>query len=149
MCSSDLHGLEDFSHLEVVFLFDRVDPDAVEWGSRHPRGNPAWPEVGILAQRAKDRPNRLGVSRCELVTVEGFDLVVRGLDAVPRSDWPPVLITHLAFQVMVGLGSLMVLAALWVIVCWVRGRDVVASRPLLTLLAWLDRKSTRLNSSHT
>ena len=77
-----VHGLEDFSHLEVVFIFDRVDPDAVEWGSRHPRGNPAWPEVGILAQRAKDRPNRIGVSRCELVTVEGVDLVVRGLDAV-------------------------------------------------------------------
>ena len=83
-----VHGLEDFSHLEVVFIFDRVDPDAVEWGSRHPRGNPAWPEVGILAQRAKDRPNRIGVSRCELVTVEGFDLVVRGLDAV---DGTPVL----------------------------------------------------------
>jgi tRNA-Thr(GGU) m(6)t(6)A37 methyltransferase TsaA len=83
-----LRGLEDFSHLEVVFLFDRVDPDAVEWGSRHPRGNRHWPRVGILAQRAKDRPNRIGVSRCELVAVEGADLVVRGLDAV---DGTPVL----------------------------------------------------------
>ncbi|MFM7271200.1 MAG: SAM-dependent methyltransferase [Actinomycetes bacterium] len=83
-----VRGLEDFSHLEVVFLFDRVDPDAVEWGSRHPRGNPDWPRMGILAQRAKDRPNRIGVSRCELVKVEDVDLVVRGLDAV---DGTPVL----------------------------------------------------------
>ena len=59
-------GLEGFSHLEVVFLFDRVDPAAVELGARHPRGNRAWPRVGIFAQRAKDRPNRLGVSRCRL-----------------------------------------------------------------------------------
>ena len=83
-----VRGLDEFSHLEVVFVFDRVDADAVEWGSRHPRGNPEWPRVGILAQRAKDRPNRIGVSRCELAGVDGTDLLVRGLDAV---DGTPVL----------------------------------------------------------
>ena len=83
-----VRGLADFSHVEVVFVFDRVDPERVEWGARHPRGNPEWPSVGILAQRAKDRPNRIGVSRCELLAVEGTDLVVRGLDAV---DGTPVL----------------------------------------------------------
>lgn len=83
-----VRGLDAFSHLEVVFVFDRVDPDAVEWASRHPRGNPEWPRVGILAQRAKDRPNRIGVSRCELVAVEGLEVRVRGLDAV---DGTPVL----------------------------------------------------------
>ena len=41
-----------FSHVEVVFVFDRVDPDTVELGARHPRGNTNWPTVGILAQRA-------------------------------------------------------------------------------------------------
>ena len=46
------------------------------------RGNPGWPRVGIFAQRAKDRPNRLGVSRCSLLKVDGRDLHVRGLDAV-------------------------------------------------------------------
>lgn len=75
-------GLDAFSHLEVVFLFDRVDPAAVATGSRHPRGNRAWPRVGIFAQRAKDRPNRLGVSRCALERVDGLDLHVSGLDAV-------------------------------------------------------------------
>jgi tRNA-Thr(GGU) m(6)t(6)A37 methyltransferase TsaA len=75
-------GLDAFSHLEVIYLFDRVDPDAVEHGARHPRGNPDWPRVGIFAQRAKDRPNRLGVSRCRLLAVDGLDLSVAGLDAV-------------------------------------------------------------------
>jgi tRNA (adenine37-N6)-methyltransferase len=81
-------GLDAFSHLEVVFLFDRVDPGRVETGARHPRGNPDWPRVGIFAQRAKDRPNRLGVSRCVLERVDGLDLHVAGLDAV---DGTPVL----------------------------------------------------------
>ena len=42
----------------------------------------------MFAQRAKMRPNRLGVSSCRLLGVEGLDLRVRGLDAV---DGTPVL----------------------------------------------------------
>ena len=81
-------GLADFSHVEVVFLFDRVDPDSVCEHSRRPRGNPDWPEVGIFAQRAKDRPNRLGLCTCAVVAVDGMSIEVRGLDAV---DGTPVL----------------------------------------------------------
>jgi tRNA-Thr(GGU) m(6)t(6)A37 methyltransferase TsaA len=83
-----LAGLDEFSHVEVVYVFDRVDPADVETGARHPRGNEAWPRVGIFAQRAKDRPNRIGVSVCRLVRVEELDLHVAGLDAV---DGTPVL----------------------------------------------------------
>jgi tRNA-Thr(GGU) m(6)t(6)A37 methyltransferase TsaA len=87
-----VQGLDQFSHLEVITLLDQVDPAAVHVYARRPRGNPAWPEVGILAQRAKDRVNRLGLSTCELVGVdvgvEGTVLHVRGLDAV---DGTPVL----------------------------------------------------------
>jgi tRNA-Thr(GGU) m(6)t(6)A37 methyltransferase TsaA len=83
-----LEGLATFSHLDVVYLFDRVDPGHVCTGRRRPRGNPDWPEVGIFAQRGKDRPNRLGVSTCELVGVDGTTVTVRGLDAV---DGTPVL----------------------------------------------------------
>jgi tRNA-Thr(GGU) m(6)t(6)A37 methyltransferase TsaA len=90
-----LAGLEEFSHVEVVFLFDRVDPALVCEHSRHPRGNAEWPEVGIFAQRAKDRPNRLGLCTCALVAVDGASLVVRGLDAIdgtPVLDLKPYLI---------------------------------------------------------
>lgn len=83
-----LSGLDDFSHLEVVFHFHRVADTAVETGARRPRGNPDWPLVGIFAQRGKNRPNRLAVSRCSLVRVDGLDVHVRGLDAV---DGTPVL----------------------------------------------------------
>ena len=82
-------GLRAFSHLEVVYVFDRVDSAGVERGSRHPRGNTEWPAVGILAQRAKNRPNRIGVTVCELMAVRpGGIIEVRGLDAI---DGTPVL----------------------------------------------------------
>lgn len=81
-------GLADFSHVEVVFCFDRVDEDAVCRGSRHPRGRTEWPSVGILAQRAKDRPNRIGTTVCRITGVGPHRIDVVGLDAV---DGTPVL----------------------------------------------------------
>jgi tRNA (Thr-GGU) A37 N-methylase len=81
-------GLDSFSHVEVVFLFDRVDESKVHVGSRRPRGRADWPEVGIFAQRGKDRPNRLGLTVCRLLAVDGVELVVEGLDAI---DGTPVL----------------------------------------------------------
>ncbi|WP_078917167.1 SAM-dependent methyltransferase [Streptomyces sp. NRRL S-813] len=83
-----LAGLDGFSHLEVVYHFDRVPEERIETGARHPRGNTDWPLVGIFAQRGKNRPNRIGVSRCRLLKVDGPDVHVRGLDAV---DGTPVL----------------------------------------------------------
>jgi tRNA-Thr(GGU) m(6)t(6)A37 methyltransferase TsaA len=83
-----LDGLEAFSHVEVIYLFDRVDPDKVEKGARHPRNNPEWPRVGIFAQRAKNRPNRIGSTICRVDRVEGLRLHVSGLDAI---DGTPVL----------------------------------------------------------
>ena len=82
-------GLFRFSHVEVVYVFDRVDPGDVELAARHPRGNTDWPKVGILAQRAKARPNRIGTTVCELMAVRpGGRIEVRGLDAI---DGTPVL----------------------------------------------------------
>lgn len=81
-------GLEEFSHLEVIYVFHRASDDAVTLGARHPRGRTDWPKVGIFAQRGKDRPNHLGLSRCRLVRVEGLDLHVTDLDAI---DGTPVL----------------------------------------------------------
>ena len=47
---------------------------------------------------------------------------VRGLNDFPRDDWPPVPIVHLAFQTMVGLGTVMALVALWAAVVAFRRR---------------------------
>ena len=53
-----LAGLDEFSHVEIIFLFDRVPDDRVEYAARRPRGRQDWPMVGIFAQRGKNRPNR-------------------------------------------------------------------------------------------
>ncbi len=81
-------GLDAFSHIEVIYLFDRLLKGQVVTGSRRPRGNPDWPEVGILAQRGRNRPNRLGATICEIGAIEGSRIHVRGLDAI---DGTPVL----------------------------------------------------------
>jgi tRNA (Thr-GGU) A37 N-methylase len=89
-----LRGLDAFSHLEVVYRFHLVDAESVHTGARRPRGNPVWPEVGIFAQRGKDRPNRLGVSVCRIEGVDGLEVHVRGLDAIhgtPVLDLKPAM----------------------------------------------------------
>ncbi len=85
---SATEGLDGFSHVEVVFLFDQVDEAGVCRGARHPRGRVEWPAVGILAQRARDRPNRIGTTVCRLLTAGPASIEVEGLDAI---DGTPVL----------------------------------------------------------
>jgi tRNA (Thr-GGU) A37 N-methylase len=87
-------GLEAFSHAEVLFHFHLVPDNKVETGARHPRGNPDWPRVGIFAQRGKNRPNRIGVSVCRILSVKGREIEVQGLDAIdatPVLDIKPVM----------------------------------------------------------
>jgi tRNA (adenine37-N6)-methyltransferase len=93
-----LQGLSAFSHIEVVFLFHQVRVSRICRGARHPRNNPAWPAVGVFAQRGKNRPNRLGVSICRLIRVEGTALHVTELDATdgtPVLDIKPVMVEFL------------------------------------------------------
>jgi tRNA-Thr(GGU) m(6)t(6)A37 methyltransferase TsaA len=86
--AESLSGLDGFSHAEIVFVFDQLEPSAVVRGSRHPRDNQRWPRVGIFAQRARARPNRLGTTIVRIISCEGSRLHVRGLDAI---DGTPVL----------------------------------------------------------
>jgi cytochrome d ubiquinol oxidase subunit I len=63
-----------------------------------------------------------------IVARGSFDAPVRGLDTIARSDWPPVNLTHWAFQVMVGIGTLL---ALVVVLFWLarrRGHDLLGNR---------------------
>jgi len=86
--AESLAGLEGFSHLEVVYWFHGVPPERIETAARHPRSRSDWPLVGIFAQRGKARPNRIGISRCNLVRVEGRIVTVQRLDAI---DGTPIL----------------------------------------------------------
>lgn len=89
-----LQGLESFSHVEVLYVFDQVRDEEIIATARHPRGRTDWPKIGIFAQRGKGRPNRIGATICAVVSVEGTELRVIGLDAIdgtPVIDIKPVM----------------------------------------------------------
>lgn len=89
-----LDGLQEFSHVEILFQFDQLPESTVETRTRHPRENPNWPKIGIFAQRGRKRPNRIGATICEIVSLSGLSLRVRGLDAFngsPVLDIKPVM----------------------------------------------------------
>jgi tRNA-Thr(GGU) m(6)t(6)A37 methyltransferase TsaA len=83
-----LAGLEAFSHAEIIFYMHQVPPSKIESAARHPRNNPAWPKVGIFAQRAKNRPNQIGATICKIKSIAGNILDLEGLDAI---EGTPVL----------------------------------------------------------
>jgi tRNA-Thr(GGU) m(6)t(6)A37 methyltransferase TsaA len=85
-------GIEGFSHLEILYYFDKVDQSRIVYYG-HPRGNSEWPEMGIFCQRKKDRPNQLGLCTVELVEHTGRTIKVKYLDAIegtPVLDIKPV-----------------------------------------------------------
>ena len=83
-----LVGLEQFSHVMVLFFMHEARFDAVTQVTRRPRDRTDMPLVGVFAQRARHRPNAIAVTTVELKRVEGSSLYVRGLDAI---DGTPVL----------------------------------------------------------
>lgn len=86
--ASGLQGLEEFSHAVVVMWLHLADFDPQEHLRRRPQGRKDMPCVGIFSQRARHRPNSIGITAVEVVDVKGNMLRVRGLDAI---DGTPVL----------------------------------------------------------
>lgn len=96
-----LQGLQEFSHVEVLFHFDQAR-ERSSYCSRPPRGRADLPAVGVFADRGPRRPNRIGATICRLLAAEGRQLTVRGLDAVDRTpvlDIKPVMRQFLPAQV--------------------------------------------------
>lgn len=86
--AAGLQGLERFSHLLVVFWMHQSSFDAAADLVRRPRGRHDMPELGIFAQRAKHRPNPIGITAVRLLERRGNILIVQGLDAI---DGSPIL----------------------------------------------------------
>ena len=86
-------GIETFNFLEIVYHFHKLPDDRTIRWHRKPRGIEHFPEVGCFAQRHKNRPNPVGVCKCEYVRKEGKSIWVKGLDAInetPVIDIKPV-----------------------------------------------------------
>lgn len=85
--SEALSNISDFSHLEIIYYFDKVKNEDIVFSGR-PRGNPNYPLVGILGQRKKDRPNQIGLTTVELLEHKDRVIKVKFLDAI---DGTPIL----------------------------------------------------------
>ncbi len=83
-----LDGIEQYSHIIVVFYCHKVPEEERTVGRIHPRGDPSLPEQGVLATRSQRRPDALGVSVVPLLRRRRNILRVQGLDAI---DGTPVL----------------------------------------------------------
>ena len=83
-----LNGLEAFSHAIILFHLDKAKYEKEKHLQRRPQNRDDMPLVGIFSQRGKDRPNRIGMTSVEIVSVEEGILAVKGLDAI---DGTPVL----------------------------------------------------------
>ena len=83
-----LKGLEEFSHAVILFHLDQARYEKERHLQRRPQNRDDMPLVGIFSQRGKDRPNRIGMTSVEIVSVEEGILAVKGLDAI---DGTPVL----------------------------------------------------------
>jgi len=83
-----LDGIDDFSHLYVIFFMHQITERDRKPLKVHPRGRADMPLVGVFATRTGFRPNPIGLTLVELAEHKGNILVVRGLDAV---DGTPVL----------------------------------------------------------
>ncbi len=83
-----LDGVEDFSHLFVIFWMHEISKEERRTMKVHPRGRGDMPLLGVFATRTPHRPNPIGLTLVELLEVEGNVVTVRGLDAF---DGTPVL----------------------------------------------------------
>jgi tRNA-Thr(GGU) m(6)t(6)A37 methyltransferase TsaA len=84
-----LLGLEQWSHVQVIWWFDRNDmPQKRAILQVHPRGNPKNPLTGVFACRAPVRPNLIALSLCKIVSVK--DNVVE-IDKIDAFEGTPVL----------------------------------------------------------
>ena len=88
-----LRGIEEFSHLWLIFGFSKAEKSRNTLTVRPPRlgGNK---RIGVFASRSPFRPNSLGLSVVKLERVEGQDLIVSGvdiLDGTPIYDIKPYL----------------------------------------------------------
>src|SRR6266850_1175099 len=64
-----------------------------------------------------------------------FEAEVIGLDQFPRENWPPVAVTHFAFQIMVGIGVLLAIVGAWSMFALRRRPERLRSRRMLRLFA--------------
>lgn len=84
-CVECLDGIEEFSHIIVLYWAHQIPEEGRHSTKVHPGGRKGYPLVGVFATRSPARPNPICVTTVELVERKGNVLKVKGLDAVNGS----------------------------------------------------------------
>ncbi len=77
-----LDGVEDYSHLFVLFWLGRIPAGRREMMKVHPKSREDLPLVGVFATRTQYRPNPIGLTLVRLLSKDENILHVQGLDAM-------------------------------------------------------------------
>lgn len=77
-----LKGLEEFSHVIILYYLDKANYDKDKHLQRRPQNREDMPLVGIFSQRGKDRPNKIGMTSVQIEKVNVDSITVKGLDAI-------------------------------------------------------------------
>ncbi len=80
-----LDGIEEFSHILVLYWPHLIDPQRRNLRKVHPMGRKDIPLQGIFATCSPARPNPVLVSAVPLIERKGNALKVKGLEAVDGS----------------------------------------------------------------
>ncbi len=83
-----LNGIEEFSHLFVIFWMHKISTEERKTMKVHPRNRRDMPLLGVFATRTPQRPNPIGLTLVRILGVEGNVVTVQGLDAF---DGTPIL----------------------------------------------------------
>ena len=84
-----LMGLEDFSHILVLYWFDQNDtPEKRQTLQVHPRKDPRNPLTGVFATHSPQRPNLIALTRCKIMAITHHIIEIEDIDAI---DGSPVI----------------------------------------------------------
>jgi cytochrome bd ubiquinol oxidase subunit I len=125
--AGDQHGLNTLEHQPAKVM-------AMEGHFQsHPDGAPlvlfGWPNMDEAKVDYEISVPKLS----SLILRHSLDAPLKGLDTLPRSEWPPVPIVFWSFRIMVGLGMLMLLLGVWSL--YARWRHTLHNSPWLHRLA--------------
>jgi cytochrome bd ubiquinol oxidase subunit I len=125
--AGDQHGLNTLEHQPVKIM-------AMEGHfASHPDGAPLV-LFGLPDQAAGEVKYALEVPKLgSLVLKHSWDAPMKGLDTVPRENWPPVAIPFWSFRIMAGMGFLML--GLGLLGLWMRWRGQLYESRLLRIFA--------------
>jgi cytochrome d ubiquinol oxidase subunit I len=129
LIAGDQHGLNTLEHQPVKIMGMEGHFES------HPDGAPLI-LFGLPSEAAGKVKYAIEIPKLgSLILKHDLTAPMKGLDTVPREDWPPVPIMFWSFRIMVGMGFLMFGLGLFSL--WARWRGTLYRSRLLHLFAML------------